>query len=62
MLTRLVPLAFAAFALSAALAADPPAPPPPADYDVAVRYRINAFSNERTRPSIASVPPITPSW
>jgi hypothetical protein len=47
MLRRLVPLAFTAFALAAALTAGPPAPPPPAEYDVAVRYRINAFSNER---------------
>jgi hypothetical protein len=45
--TRLLPLAFAAFALGTVLAADPAAPPPPAEYDVAVRYRINAFSNER---------------
>jgi hypothetical protein len=44
---RFVPLAFAAFALTAALAAGPAAPPPPPAYDVAVRYRINAFGNDR---------------
>jgi hypothetical protein len=47
MLRRSFPLAFAALALGAVFAAEPAAPPPPPAYDVAIRYRINAFGNDR---------------
>jgi hypothetical protein len=41
----LLPAAFVV--LGCLLGASPPAPPPPATYDVVVRYRIDAFQNER---------------
>jgi hypothetical protein len=41
----LLPAAFVV--LGCLLGAAPPAPPPPATYDVVVRYRIDAFQNER---------------
>lgn len=44
--TSLPPAAVLA-GLCCALGAAPPAPPAPATYDVAIRYRIDAFQNER---------------